>query len=207
MMKVAVIGANGKQGSMIVEEAFKRGLDVTSIVRSEKKSPTEKFLVRDVYDLTHDDIKDFDVLVDALGFFGDNVKEFVPSTKHLIDILENTDVRLMVVGGAGSLYVNKEHTKRRFEQDDFPDFVKPLSSEMGKALDILRQSDINWTYISPADDFDFDAEKTGSYVLAGEEMTFDKDGKSKISYADYAVAMVDEIINDKHEKERISVRW
>lgn len=207
MMKVAVIGANGKQGSMIVEEAFKRGLDVTSIVRSEKKSPTEKFLVRDVYDLTHEDIKDFDVLVDALGFFGDKVKEFVPSTKHLIDILENTNIRLMVVGGAGSLYVNKEHTKRRFEQDDFPDVVKPLSSEMGKALDILRQSDINWTYISPADEFDFDGEKTGSYVLAGEEMTFDKDGKSKISYADYSLAMVDEIMNDKHEKERISVRW
>ncbi|MFD1418887.1 NAD(P)-dependent oxidoreductase [Companilactobacillus keshanensis] len=206
-MKVAVIGANGKQGSMIVEEAFKRGLDVTSIVRDEKKSPTEKFLVRDVYNLTHDDIKDFDVLVDALGFFGDSVKEFVPSTQHLIDVLEETDIRLMVVGGAGSLYVNKEHTQRRFEQADFPDFVKPLSLEMGKALDLLRQSDINWTYLSPADDFDFDAEKTGEYVLAGEEMTFDKDGISKISYADYAVAMVDEIIAAKHKKERISVRW
>lgn len=206
-MKVAVIGANGKQGSMIVEEAFRRGLDVTSIVRSEKKSPTEKFLIRDVYDLTHDDVKNFDVLVDALGFFGDKVKEFVPSTKHLIDILENTNTRLMVVGGAGSLYVNKEHTKRRFEQDDFPDFVKPLSEEMGKALDILRKSDIDWTYISPADDFDFEAAKTGSYVLAGEEMTFDENGKSKISYADYAIAMVDEIVNAKHKRERISVRW
>ncbi|KRK63978.1 NADH-flavin reductase [Companilactobacillus tucceti DSM 20183] len=206
-MKVVVIGANGKQGSMIVEEAFRRGLDVTSIVRSEKKSPTEKFLIRDVYDLTHDDVKDFDVLVDALGFFGDKVKEFVPSTKHLIDILENTNTRLMVVGGAGSLYVNKEHTKRRFEQDDFPDFVKPLSEEMGKALDILRKSDIDWTYISPADDFDFESAKTGSYVLAGEEMTFDENGKSKISYADYAIAMVDEIVNAKHKRERISVRW
>ncbi len=69
-MKVAVIGANGKEGSLIVKEAKGRGLDVTSIVRDSKKSPTDKYLVRDVYSLTADDVKDFDVLVDALGFFG-----------------------------------------------------------------------------------------------------------------------------------------
>lgn len=206
-MKIAVIGANGKEGSLIVKEAKERGLDVTSIVRDSKKSPTDKYLVRDVYSLTADDVKDFDVLVDALGFFGPNVKEYVPATKHLIEILNGSKTRLLVVGGAGSLYLDSDHTKQLYQQDDFPEAVKPLSEEMGKSLDELRQSSINWTFISPAASFDAKGERTGKYVLAGEELTFDKDGKCEISYADFAIAMVDEIINAKHQKERISVRW
>jgi Putative NADH-flavin reductase len=113
-MKVAVIGANGKEGSLIVKEAKGRGLDVTSIVRDSKKSPTDKYLVRDVYSLTADDVKDFDVLVDALGFFGPNVKEYVPATKHLIEILNGSKTRLLVVGGAGSLYLDSDHTKQLY---------------------------------------------------------------------------------------------
>ena len=206
-MKIAVIGANGKEGSLIVQEAVDRGLDVTSIVRDAKKSPTDKYLVRDVYSLEAEDVKDFDVLVDALGFFGSAVKEYVPATKHLIEILEGTKTRLLVVGGAGSLYVDAEHTKQLYQQADFPEAVKPLSEEMGKSLDVLRASDINWTFISPAADFETKGDKTSEYVLAGEELTFDKEGKSIISYADFALAMVDEIINAKHQKERISVRW
>ncbi|MQS75274.1 NAD(P)-dependent oxidoreductase [Companilactobacillus halodurans] len=206
-MKIAVIGANGKEGSLIVKEAVARGLDVTSIVRAAKKSPTDKYLVRDVYDLKAEDVKDFDVLVDALGFFGPNVKEYVPATKHLIEILNGSETRLLVVGGAGSLYVDKDHKQKVYEQAGFPDAVKPLSEEMGKSLDELRDSNINWTFISPAATFEAKGEKTGEYVLAGEELTYDKDGKSVISYADFALAMVDEIVNAKHQKERISVRW
>lgn len=206
-MKVAVIGANGKEGSLIVREAMNRGLDVTSIVRDAKKSITEKYLVRDIYSLTKADVEIFDVLVNATGFFGPMVTEYVPSTKHLIDILNGTETRLLVVGGAGSLYMDKGHTEQLYQQAEFPAAVKPLSEEMGKSLDILRESDINWTYISPAADFQATGDKTNEYVLAGEELTFDKDGKCEISYADYAKAMVDEIMNAKHENERISVRW
>jgi putative NADH-flavin reductase len=206
-MKIAVIGANGKEGALIVKEAQSREIDVTSIVRDINKSQTEKSIVKDVYSLEKEDVESFDVLVDALGFFGDKVSEYVPSTEHLIDILTGTNTRLLVVGGAGSLYLDPDHKKQLFQSDDFPDAVKPLSSEMGKALDVLRQSQINWTYISPAANFIFDGEKTGKYVLAGEELTFGSDGKSEISYADYAIAMVDEIENAKHENERISVRW
>lgn len=206
-MKIAVVGANGKEGSLIVKEALERGMDVTSIVRDASKAPTEKYLVRDVYSLKTEDIESFDVLVDALGFFGPNVKEYVPATKHLIEILENKTTRLLVVGGAGSLFVDPEHTKQLYQQEDFPEAVKPLSEEMGKSLDVLKKSDINWTFISPAAMFDAKGEKTSEYVLAGEELTFDKNGKSEISYADFAVALVDEIVNAKHQKERISVRW
>lgn len=206
-MKVAVIGANGKEGSLIVKEALSRGLDVTSIVRDSKKSPTAKYLVRDVYSLKAEDVKEFDVLVDALGFFGPNVTEYVPATKHLIEILSGTETRLLVVGGAGSLYVDAAHKQQLYQQADFPAAVKPLSEEMGKSLDVLKASDINWTFISPAAMFDAQGPRTGKYVLAGEELTFDQAGKSEISYADFAIAMVDEIIAAKHQKERISVRW
>ncbi|AKP67524.1 NAD(P)-dependent oxidoreductase [Companilactobacillus ginsenosidimutans] len=206
-MKIAVIGANGKQGSMIVKEAVGRGIDVTSIVRDASKAQTEKYIVKDVYDLTKDDIKSFDAVVDALGFFGPKVKEYVPSTEHLIDIFKGVDTRLLVVGGAGSLYLDPEHSKQLYQTEEFPAAVKPLSEEMGNALNILKKSDINWTYISPAANFDFEGEKTGKYVLAGEELTFDKTGNSEISYADYAIAMVDEIEKIAHKNERISVRW
>lgn len=206
-MKIAVIGANGKEGSLIVKEALSRGLDVTSIVRDAKKSPTDKYLVRDVYSLQAEDIKNFDVLVDALGFFGPAVKEYVPATKHLIEIIGDSKTRLLVVGGAGSLYLDETHTKKLYQQADFPEVVKPLSEEMGKSLDVLRESKIDWTFISPAADFQADGERTSKYVLAGEELTFDANGKSEISYADFAIAMVDEIVEAKHSKKRISVRW
>lgn len=78
---------------------------------------------------------------------------------------------------------------------------------MGNSLDVLKNCPINWTFISPAAIFDAQGKRTGKYILAGEELTFDKNNKSEIGYADFAIAMVDEILAAKHQKERISVRW
>ena len=89
---------------------------------------------------------------------------------------------------------------------DFPDMFKPLAAAQGKALDELRErSDVKWTFISPAGDFQADGERTGKYILAGEELTLNSKGESIISYADYAIAMVDEIENGDHIGQRISV--
>ena len=126
--------------------------------------------------------------------------------KHLCDILSGTDTRLVVVGGAGSLYVNKEHTVRVQDTPDFPDAFKPVANGMGKALNELRErKDVKWTYISPAGDFQADGERTGKYILAGEELTLNDRGESIISYADYAIALVDEIEKGNHIQQRISV--
>ena len=77
---------------------------------------------------------------------------------------------------------------------------------MAKALGELRsRSDVKWTYISPAVDFQPDGEKTGKYILGGEELTLNECGESIISYADYAIAMVDEIEKGGHIQQRISV--
>ena len=186
-MKIAVICANGKAGKLIVKEALDRKLDVTAVVRGENKAEASQVITKDLFDLTAADLKGFDVVIDAFGAWTE-------------------DTRLLVVGGAGSLYVNAEHTAQVMDGPDFPDVFKPLASNMGKALTELRQrKDVRWTYISPAGDFQAEGERTGSYLLGGEELTLNSRGESIISYADYAIAMVDEAVKGNHDQQRISV--
>ncbi|MCI7618023.1 MAG: NAD(P)-dependent oxidoreductase [Firmicutes bacterium] len=206
-MKIAVICANGKAGKLIVKEALDRNIDVTAVVRGENKSAATKVIKKDLFDLTADDLKDFDIVIDAFGAWTeDTLPQHSTSLAHLCDILSGTDTRLLVVGGAGSLYVNPEHTICVADGPDFPDMFKPLAAAMAKALGELRQrSDVKWTYISPAGDFQANGERTGEYILGGEELTLNSKGESVISYADYAVAMIDEAVSGNHIQERISV--
>ena len=206
-MKIAVVCANGKAGQLIVKEAVNRGFDVTAFVKSENKSVAQKSVIKDLFDLTADDLKGFDAVVDAFGAWAPEVlSQHSTSLKHLCDILSGTDTRLLVVGGAGSLYVNAEHTLQVMDGADFPEMFKPLAAAQGKALAELRErNDVKWTFISPAGDFQADGERTGKYILAGEELTLNSKGESIISYADYAIAMVDEIEKGDHIQQRISV--
>lgn len=206
-MKIAVVCANGKAGKLIAEEAVNRGLDVTAVVRSENQSAAQNTLKKDLFDLTADDLKGFDVVIDAFGAWTPDVlPQHSTSLQHLCDILSGADTRLLVVGGAGSLYVNPEHTVQVMDGPDFPDVFKPLAAAQGKALDELRKrNDVRWTFISPAGDFRADGERTGKYILGGEELTLNAKGESVISYADYAVAMIDEAVSGNHIRERISV--
>ena len=206
-MKVAVVCANGKAGKLIVQEAVERGLDVTAIVRGENKTVAKKALVKDLFDLTAQDLAEFDVVVDAFGAWTpETLPQHSTSLKHLCDLLSGTKIRLLVVGGAGSLYVNAEHSAQVMDGADFPEMFKPLASNMGKALDELRaRTDVQWTYISPAGDFQADGARTGAYLLGGEELMLNSKGQSVISYADYAIAMVDEVVKGNHLQQRISV--
>ena len=206
-MKIAVVCANGKAGQLIVKEALSRGLDVTAVVRGGNRTEASQVIQKDLYDLTAADLKGFDVVVDAFGAWTeDTLPQHSTSLKHLCDILSGTDVRLLVVGGAGSLYVNPEHTAQVMDGPDFPNVFKPLASNMGKALAELRQrSDVKWTFVSPAGDFQVEGERTGKYILGGEELTLNGRGESVISYADYAIAMVDEAVSGGHIRQRISV--
>ena len=112
----------------------------------------------------------------------------------------------LVVGGAGSLYVDPEHTATLDQGPDFPDIFKPVSAAHGEALDFLRtQNDVRWTYVSPAADFRADGARTGEYTLGGEELTLNAAGQSVVSYADFAIAMVDEAVAGAHVGRRISV--
>jgi hypothetical protein len=206
-MKLAVIGANGKAGKLIVKEAVNRGLDVTAVVRGDNTTVAQEVLKKDLFDLTAADLKGFDVVIDAFGAWTEEtLPQHSTSLKHLCDILSGTDTRLIVVGGAGSLYVNPEHTVCVADGPDFPDVFKPLAAAMAKALGELRaRRDVKWTYISPAGDFRADGARTGKYILGGEELTLNSKGESMISYADYAIAMVDEAVNGGNIQKRISV--
>ena len=205
-MKLAVVCANGKAGKLIVEEAVERGMDVTAVVRGENQTVAQHTLSKDLFQLTKEDLAGFDVVVDAFGTWApETLHLHSESLKHLADILSGSNVRLLVVGGAGSLYINKEHTMQVMDAPDFPEMFKPLAQKQGKSLEELRaRTDVKWTYISPAGDFRADGPRTGEYILAGEELTLNDKGESIISYADYAIAMVDEAEKGNHIQQRIS---
>ncbi|MBR0091015.1 MAG: NAD(P)-dependent oxidoreductase [Lachnospiraceae bacterium] len=206
-MKVAVIAANGKAGKLIVKEAAERGMDVTAIVRGENKTVAKQVIQKDLFDLTKEDLAGFDAVVDALGVWTpDAVHMIYDAVTYLAGLLKGSDTRLLVVGGAGSLFVDPEHTKTVVDVTPFPEEAMPVVHAHGKALEELRKiDDVNWVYVSPAGDFQAEGERTGKYRLGGDELTLNSKGESVLSYADYAVAMVDEIATGRHSKERISV--
>ncbi|WP_323707055.1 NAD(P)-dependent oxidoreductase [Mammaliicoccus vitulinus] len=206
-MKIGVIAANGKSGKFITEEAVNRGLDVTAIVRKENKSVAPQSIIKDIFDLTTEDLTPFDVVVDAFGEFREDKLHLHQDTiQHLSDILAHTNTRLIVVGGAGSLYVDNQLETQLYDTADFPEAFKPLATSQGKALEELRKrDDVRWTFISPAAEFIADGKRTGDYILAGEQFTLNSKGESKISYADYAIALIDEATEGTHIQERISV--
>ena len=209
MKKVAIICAAGKEGALLVDEAVSRGYDVTGFVRKGKKvaNPKAKTVEKDLFKLTREDLAGFDAVIDAFGAW---TPETLPlhrtSLARLCDILSGTKVRLLVVGGAGSLYVNPEHTVQGKDLESFPEAFRPLANMQGAALDDLRKrSDVQWTFLSPAGDFVADGARTGEYLTGGEEYFVNEKGESRISYADYAIAMIDEVENAKHIQRRFSV--
>lgn len=204
---IAVVAANGRSGQLIVKEALERGHDVTVFVRSENRTPAKKAVIKDIMELTAQDLEGFDAVVDAFGAWTpETLPQHSTTLAHLSDILSGSDTRLLVVGGAGSLYLNPEHSLTVAQGPDFPEAFKPLALAMGAALTELRKrDDVRWTYISPACDFQAEGERTGEYILSGEELTVNERGESIISYADFAVAMLDEIESGNHVGQRISV--
>lgn len=207
MKKIAVIGANGKAGSLIVKEGVERGFDVTAVVRGENKTVAKNVIVKDLLNLTKEDLQGFDAVVSAFGAWTQETLDLYTTTSlHLLNILEGTNTRILFVGGAGSLYVDDSLTTQISDLPDFPEAYKPVAFSMRNALNEIRKSENkNWTYVSPAASFIADGERTGKYILAGEVFTVNKNGESKISYADYAIAMIDEIEKGNNLGKRISV--
>ncbi|PAE16055.1 hypothetical protein CHH91_10475 [Virgibacillus sp. 7505] len=208
-MKIGVIGATGKAGSLITREALDRGHEVTAIVRNAAKVDQSNInvLEKEIFDIKADDIKDFDVIVNAFNSAPGQEKQHIEAGHILIEALKDApSTRLLVVGGAGSLFVDDKKTTRIFETPDFPDAYLPTATNMGENLKELENSEgIQWTYISPGGFFDAEGKRTGSYQSGGDVMILNKQGNSYISYADYAIAMLDEIEKPAHPNERFSV--
>ena len=206
-MKIAIIGATGHAGSFILDEALSRELDVTAIVRHPEKLPSDvPFIQKDLFELTATDLASFDVVVDAFNAPKGKEEMHQTSLSHLIEILEGTDTRLIVVGGASSLFLDTEKTTRMIDQVPKNAPFYPTAFNMYEGLLKLKQSkNLQWTYISPASLFDPHGKRTGTYLLSDDYLKRNAAGDSTISMADYAIALVDEILDEKHEKQHISV--
>src|SRR3954471_2276681 len=207
-MNIAVIGASGKAGNLILKEAASRGHQVTAIVRAASKLQNQNVAVieKNVFDLTTSDLKSFDVVINAFGAPLGEEQAHVDAGHALIEALKGTSTKLIVVGGAGSLFVDENKTVRVIDTPEFPDFVKPTAKGQGRNLQELQEStDLTWTFISPSAVFDAEGKRTGSYQSGKDHLLVNSKGDSYISYADFAIAVVDEVENPKHVNERFTV--
>ncbi|WP_150284494.1 NAD(P)-dependent oxidoreductase [Rummeliibacillus sp. TYF-LIM-RU47] len=207
-MKIGIIGANGKAGSLILNEAISRGHEVTAIIRNASKIGDKNIevLEKTIFDLTSNDLKNFEVVVNAFGAALGEEQAHVDAGHALIEALKGTNTRAIIVGGAGSLYVDENKTVTVMETPDFPEIFKPTAKGQGRNLQELKEnSNIKWTFISPSAVFDAEGKRTGSYKSGKDHLLVNSKGESYISYPDYAIAVIDEIENPQHVNERFTV--
>ena len=201
------MGTNGKSGANLVNEALKQGYDVTAIVRNkEYKNESVKVVYKDIFELTKADLAGFDAVISAFAAWSE---ETFPLHKkvaaHLLNLLEGTNTRLIVVGGAGTLFVDSKGTMLM----DTPDFTAAymgVAKATAESYFELKGSTnvLFWTYVSPAGDYDANGARTGKYVLGGDNLILNSKNESYISYADLALAIIDELKNKKFIQKRFT---
>lgn len=208
-MRIGIIGASGKAGDYILKEALKRGHEVSAIVRNAAKIQDDNVSVleKNIFDLNESDLKQYDVIVNAFKAPNGQEHQHVEAGKVLIKALKGAlNTRLVVVGGAGSLYLDETKTLRKFEAPGFPEAYFPTATNMWENLqDLQETNDIQWTYLSPGGVFDPDGKRTGSYQVGSDYVILNAAGESYISYPDFAIAMLDEIEKPQHQNKRFTV--
>ena len=205
-MKIAIIGANGKSGANLVNEAIKQGYDVTAIVRNkEYKNEGVKVVYKDIFELTKADLTGFDAVISAFAAWSE--KTFPLHKKvaaHLVNLLEGTNTRLIVALGAGTLFVDSKGTMV-MDTPDFPAAYMGVAKATAESYFELKGStNVLWTYVSPAGDYDANGARTGKYVLGGDDLILNSKNESYISYADLALAIIDELKNKKFIQKRFT---
>ena len=205
-MKIAIIGANGKSGSNLVQEALKQGHDVTAIVRNkEYKNGDVKVVYKDIFELTKTDLAGFDAVISAFAAW---TPETFPLhkkvAKHLADALSGTKTRLLVIGGAGTLYVDDKGTMAMDTPDFSPEYMGVARAAAESFFELKTKSDVLWTYVSPAGDYDANGVRTGKYVLGNDHVILNSQNENYISYADLAIAIIDELKNRNFVQKRFT---
>jgi uncharacterized protein len=210
VMNVVVIGATGNSGSEIVKELLARGHKVTGVARHVDSLKDKPGVTAKTDDLSDVDkiaaiIKGADAVVSAYQPPADKTDVLVDVTKREIEAVKKAGgPRLVVVGGAGLLEVAPGTTL--IKSGYLPAEYLPIATSHEKALGVLQASDIDWTYLSPAAYF-VPGERTGKFRLGTKELVSDAKGESKISFADYAIALVDELEKPAHRKGYFSVGY
>lgn len=202
-MKVAVLGASGRAGSEITKELAARGHHVLAIARKPDAIPSGAGVTAVAGDASDpaalaDQIQGSDAVISALHFD-------VPA-ETLLSALKQAGVeRLLVTGGAASLKVASG--KRLIDTPDFPEDWKVFAMRGIAFLDALREERaIDWTFFSPAA-LIFEGPRLGHYRSGGDQLITDEAGDSKISFADYAIAMVDELEQKHHSRARFTAAY
>ena len=206
-MKIGIIGATGNAGRLIAKEAYDRGHEVTAIVIDPENIDNKEYAVihKSIYDLTVDDVKDFDAVINCFGVFNPaKLFQHQTTVMTLIYIFEQLpNVRFLMVGGAASLYTDETKTTRLFSTFGMSEDSVP--GHMAKAFAMLRESNVNWTYFSPAANFDRQGPRTSQFIIGDNDVVIkNEDGDSYISYADYAIAMLDEVEQKRFIRRRLT---
>jgi len=204
-MKVAVLGAGGKGGSQITKELVSRGHEVVAIGRTQENLPSGPGITQRPGDASNADelanlVSGVDAVISAVHFD-------IPA-ETLLGAVKSAGVdRLLVMGGAASLH--NAHGVRLYDSEHFPEFLKPIVKPAIDFLDDLRDEvHIDWTFFSPAMNiFEGERKGPGSFRHGKDELVVDEAGESNISYADYAIAMVDELEQGKHSRSRFTVAY
>lgn len=203
-MNIAIIGATGNVGSRIQEEALRRGHSVIAIARDASKIAARANVAARSADVHHTAalataIQGADVVVSSGRFANFKAADLLPAVKQA------GVKRLAVVGGAGSLEIAPG--KALIDTPEFPAEYKPEASAGRDFLNDLRnEKAIEWTFLSPSALF-VPGERTGKFRLGQDQLLVAADGKSSISYEDFAVALLDELELPKHVRARFTVGY
>jgi uncharacterized protein len=220
-VNVVLFCATGRAGRPILDELVSRGHEVTAVARSLDKLPAQ---LPDTVTRVRDDlgsvdriaeiITGADAVVSAFGPPRDDPRftvttsytdQLVSVTERLIAAVRKAGApRLIVVGGAGSLEFSPGVTV--LESGHWPEPFVPIAKSHIKAFAALRASDINWTYFSPPMSIE-PGVRTGKFRLGGDSIIKDEQGKNRVSFEDYAVALVDELEKPEHERSRFTIGY
>lgn len=214
-MKVALIGATGFVGTAVLNEALNRGYDVTAIARDPKKitSTNDKLtlVAVDVYDADKlaEVLKGHDAVINTFNAGWANpdlYNDFIKGSEAIQQATKLSGVkRLLIVGGAGSLYAAPG-----LQLVDTPQFPAEWKTGATAARDYLniikKEEELDWTFLSPAINL-HPGTRTGKFRLGTDEPVFATDGKSEISVEDMAVAILDELENNQFVKRRFTLGY
>lgn len=203
-MNVLVLASNGRVSSLVIEQLIARGHQVTGVSRSANKNPKlNGFIEKDILALTAEDMLGYDAIVNGFGVWkAEEYALHIQIIQHLNTILADNTTPLYIVGGCGSLYIDQEKQTKLFQSPDFPKEYVALCDAEDQSLQLLQQNKIHWIYISPALFFDADGVQSKQVIISDNRFYTDKEGKSYLSYADFAWALVNLL-----EKGGISQQW
>lgn len=160
---------------------------------------------KDIFALDSKDLADFDVIIDAFGEWQD-LSLHKKHIESLSKILQGSRARLLVVGGAGSLYMDSSHTARLMDMPNFPKEYLGVAQANAEVLTFLRdEKGFTWVYVSPSLEFVPALPKSNHYKIIGEEFELNANNESKISYGDYASAMIDIALDLGYKNMRVGV--